>query len=581
MSLSGPVLIVSLPTATAQVILLAVGYLYRMKPEHISKLSRSSQYLHAVSNRLGASLPRARYLGMILGTAISKLVDTPGKAMKFDMEEMESDDAKRFLDLVNIDDRIGNVEDLKTDPIRTKTASSRTPKPPKPEKFEAPKKVLNNHTSKVISIEEITDDEESDDDLIPYQKPDDDPSDSDEDPTLINRSKPRPPVYVSDLVKALRTSDSPDTVELALKTAPALIRRKAGFGTELAENIIDLASALINLQEGMSKEAAQNLRLRSLVACFVAQPAKMGPYLASMYFEGDFSLTQRASLLTTIGLGAREIAGYNDDPELSTDKEKFPFPSQRLPNHLTAIYAPVNNLARQLEHNTLQPMALAAADKLTGPDILKVRTFSSRLAVEKKTAQKAKERQMRIPKDIHKLLAESIYLPLCCRMGLLLSTRPNTNATTLFEPHIVRLFLQTLTILLTALGPHALQLYTVTRETLLLLMGLHVVTHLSTDAVVLPALLQVLLTILDLNVAAGTVAEEHLVTEFGNMVSELVAWVGNLGNVVSVPETGMEDGGMPWTVLVAGVQVKWHDVGRKFQGRMIGLVGVDLDEFGT
>jgi telomere length regulation protein len=580
MSALVPVLMVSLTAATAQVILLAVGYLHRMKAERISKLSRSSEYLHAVSNRLGASLPRARYLGMIVGTAISKLVDTSDKAMKFDMEEMESDDAKEFLDLVNVDDRIGALEDLKGELTTTKTGSSRISKPLTPKRSQAPNKVTPNNTSKIISIEEVTNDEESNDDLIPYQKPDEDPSDSDDDPTLINRSKPRAPVYISELVKALQANDKPDTVELALKTAPALIRRKAGFGTELLENINDLASSLINLQEGMSNEAAQHLQLRSLIACLVAQPARMGPWFASMYFEGDFSLAQLASLLTTIGLGARELAGYNDDAELGTDRQRPSFPSQRLQDNLAAIYAPVDNLAKQLEHNTLQPMALAAADKLTGPNILKVRTFSSRLSVEKKTAQKAKDRQTRIPKDIHRLLAESIYLPLCCRLSLLLSSRPNANAAMLFELHILRLFLQTLTILLTTVGPHAVQLYIVTRETLLMLTNLHVVTKLSTDAVVLPALLQLLLTILDLNVAAGAVAEERLVTEFGNMVSELVAWAGNLDNVVSVPEMGREEGGMPWTVLVAGVQVKWHEVGRKFQGRMIGLVGADLDGFG-
>ena len=71
-------------------------------------------------------------------------------------------------------------------------------------------------------------------------------------------------------------------------------------------------------------------------------------------------------------------------------------------------------------------------------------------------------------------------------------------------------------------------------------------------------------------------------TEFGNMIAELVAWAGNLGNVVNVPEMGQGEMGMgmPWTVLVAGVQVKWHEVGRKFQGRMVGLAGADLDGFG-
>lgn len=550
-----------------------------MSPKRVSNISKSSHYLHAVSNRLGASLPRARLLGMIVGTVISKLVDAPDKAMNFDFDEMmTTDELESWLKLPETNDRIGSIEVLKLSKVVTKIKPATSTAKPRGQNGTTESR-LANKSSKIISIEEIIDDEESDDDLLPYQKPDEDPSDSDEDPTLVNRSKPTAPVYIRDLVKALQLNDKPDVVELALKSAPALIRRKMGFGTELAENIDTLASALINLQEGMSRTETQRLRLHSLIACLIAQPARMGPWLASMYFEGDFSLAQRASILTTIGLGARDLAGYQDDPALKPDKQTS-FPSQRLPANLAAIYAPVNDLAEQLEHATLQPMALAAADKISGPDILKVRTFSSRLDVERKTAQKAKQRQTRIPKDIHKLLVESLFLPLCCRMSLLLSSRPNTNATTLFEPHILRLFLQTLTILFTTLGPNALQLHTVTRETLILLTNLHAVTVLSTDAAILPALLQLLLTTLDLNVAAGLVAEENLVTEFGTMVAELVAWAGNLSNVVNVPTAEKSEGmGMAWTVLVAGVQVKWHEVGRKFQGRMVGLTGSEMEGY--
>ena len=499
--------------------------------------------------------------------------------MRFDLDEMTNDDTKSWLGMTNIDDRVGSVEDLKKGSALARVKPVAPSSKAKEQKNHALAAGPAREMSKVISIEEVDTDEESEDDLVPYQKPDEDPEDSDDDPTIINRSKPTAPVYIVELVKALQINDKPETVELALKTAPDLIRRKAGFGTELAENIDSLASALINLQESMSREEAQQLRLRSLIACVVAVPARMGPWLASMYFEGDVSLAQRATLLTTVGLGARKLAGYDDAPELKQDKQAS-FPSQKLPAKLSAMYARVNNLAEQIEHATLQPMALAAADKVSGPDILKVRTFSSRLDVEKKTAQKAKQRQTRIPKDIHKLLTESLFLPICCRMSLLLGSRPNTNTTTLFEPHILRLFLQTLTILFTTLGPHALQLPIVTRETLILLTNLHVINTLSTDAAVLPALLQLLLTTLDLNVSAGTVGEEKLVTEFGETISELVAWAGNLSNVIAIPAIEKSEGmGIAWTVLVAGIQVKWHEVGRKFQGRMIGLTGSELDNY--
>ena len=565
----------------AQNTLLTTGYLFRRNPKHVKGLSRTSLYLHAVSNRLAASLPRARFLGMVFGMAISRMIDSPDKIMSFDLDELVGDEAKSWFSLVDVDDQIGSIEELKgittisaSDSKRSITLETKAPKRLK----QAPKPAV----SQVISIEAIDDEMERDDDLDPYQKPDYDPSDSDEDPTLINRNKPTAPVYITDLINALNKTDKLDTIEIALQTAPSLIRRKANFGTELSENVSALASALLNLQDGMSNEALHHLRLSSLISCIVSQPAKMGPWFASTYFEGDFSLSQRASLLTTVGLSARALAGHKDDSNLSFPDPSL-FPSQRLPTHLAVIYgssSQIPTLSNQLTHSALQPMALEAADKLTGPNIVKVRTFSSRIALQKKTAIKQQDRSRRIPKDLHRLLAECFYLPLCCRMGLLLASHPDTTSSTLFENHILRLFLQTLTVILTTLGPHAVQVNVVTRETLILLVALHINSSLALDAAILPPILQLLFTILDINIQAGPVAEENLVTEFGTQVAELVTWAGTLGDVARIPVSEGEGDGMPWPVIAAGCQVKWHEVGRKFQGRMIGLgVGMDLDSF--
>jgi telomere length regulation protein len=560
--------------ALAQTILLLIGYLNRLDSKSIKELSQSSSYLQSVSNRLAASIPRARILGMIIGVAVSRLVDDPDKTMKFDIEEMDTEEVTELLGLVNVHDEIGDIQTLHQDarlsnsPQKSTTPTSRL----NPVSSHRPKQPTS---STIPSIEEIESDSE-DGDLIPYRKPDEDASDSEDDPTLINREKPTAPVYILDLIKNLQMSDKPDVVDLALKTAPSLIRRKANFGTELSENINTVASTLINLRDGMSKDEGYRLQMEGMIACLVALPASMGPWLASMYFEGDFSAAQRASLLTTIGLGTRELAGYQDDPKLTSVMSSFP--SQRLPSRLESLYSPIDKVAKQIEYATLQPMALASADKFTGPDVLKVRTFSSRMEVEKKSAQKAKERHKRIPKDLHKLLAESFYLPLCCRMTLLLSAHTNFLNSTIFDPHIMKLFLQSLTILLTSLGPYAVQLSTVTRETLNLLVSLHNITKLSLDPVILPPLLQLLLTCLQVNIEAGTVAEERLVTDYGTMVAELVTWAGNISNVVSVP-VGNSSDGMSWTILAAGCQVKWHEVGQKFQGRMIGLVGSDFNDF--
>lgn len=520
---------------------------------------------------------------------MSRLVDKPGQTINFAIEEMEGEEAQQWLDLPTVQDKVGSLDDLaKTMAIQPRPATQRPSKSARRRPVSA---TPPSHSAKLIAIEELSASENSSNDeddreLRPYARPDSDSFDSEDDPTLINRNKPTVPVYITSLIKLLNVTDDPSTVKLALETAPSLIRRKAGFGDELASNLLPLASSLLNLQEGMSQQEFQQLRLDALIALFVSKPSVMGPWTASVYFETDLSLSQRAALLTLLALGAREIAGIDD----GLGKASTQFPSSRLPPHLESIYAseqsPVNTISTTLSHRTLQPMALSAADKLSGPDILKVRTFSSRMAVAAKEAAKSEARSKRVPKDLHKLLSESIYLPLCSRLTLLLSSQassPYLVNSTLLHASLVKLSIQTLIVLVSTLGPNAFQMATVTRESLLLLLAIHAIPTLAHDPIILPAILHLLLTLLELNMEAGSTAEERLVTDFGPMIAELVSWAAGLGERVSIPEVHGEEGlGMatPWPVLVAGVQVKWQEVGRKFQGRMLGLMATtDFDSF--
>jgi telomere length regulation protein len=74
---------------------------------------RSSTYLSTVSNRLAVSSERARFLGMIVGEALSGLSDKTDSRMDFKMEELQSDEAKWYKSLVLVSDTIGSVELLK------------------------------------------------------------------------------------------------------------------------------------------------------------------------------------------------------------------------------------------------------------------------------------------------------------------------------------------------------------------------------------------------------------------------------------------------------------------------------------
>ena len=185
----------------------------------MQEIGRSGIFLSAVSNRLAASSTRARFLGMTVGTAISELIEQPGKGMKFDLLEMNSEEATWYLGLIKRKDTMGSLDSLRY-------PDKLTPQKPTTKRAEKPKapaqKQGNQPRSKIVAIEEINESEneedEEDEDLIPYEKPDDDLSDDDEDPTLVQRNKPTPPVSVmsnSLPVNLDSTNTSPDTFAIS------------------------------------------------------------------------------------------------------------------------------------------------------------------------------------------------------------------------------------------------------------------------------------------------------------------------------------------------------------------------------
>lgn len=178
----------------AQVLLMLAGYALRIDKKYMMHLSRSSIYLNAVSNRLAASSHRARFLGMVVGTAFSELVDPNDKRMTFSTDEMSTSDGQWYRRLTSVKDSVGSIKDLKrasTPSTKSFTQLSKSVISSKPARSNQPVQ----STSKVISIEEVDDSSESEaEDLPMYEKPDSDPEDEDEDPTIVQRSRPRAPV---------------------------------------------------------------------------------------------------------------------------------------------------------------------------------------------------------------------------------------------------------------------------------------------------------------------------------------------------------------------------------------------------
>ncbi|RAH72625.1 telomere length regulation TEL2 family protein [Aspergillus aculeatinus CBS 121060] len=566
--------------ANTQVILLTCGYLQQTDPLEVMRVGRSGIFLNTVSNRLAASSGRARFLGMLIGTAISQLIEPAGKGMKFDLEEMEGDEAKWYLSLLNLQDNAGSPNSIKI--LKGSTPSTqRTPsqKVPATKGVDTSKKG-NTRTAKIVAIEEIEDSEEEseDDDLVPYEKPDEDFSDDDEDPTLVQRNKPTAPVYIGDLITYLRDTENVERFELAVSTAPSLIRRKTGFGTELAENIEELALVVVSLQEQGKLPKFHEYQLQSMIALIVSQPLKMGHWFAALFFDGDLSQPQRSAVLTALGLSARELAGNGEADAKTLGLPALPdasFPSKKLPSSLEAFYStesPIAGLTRSLAQASLEPLAAHAEDSLSGPNALKVRTFSSRMEVEKRRQQREAQRQKSTVKDLYKVLAQGFFYPLKGRFEMMMmqfgsSTAPSYNP--FYVPHLLCLFIQTLTLVLSTMGPNTPYLPNLTGETLSFLLSLHG-RPLAEDPSILSALLSLFLAVVDLNVASGTTGEERLVTEFATQVVELRDWVGEVfDRTPAVQDTS--DPREQVRTLAAGVMVKLGEVMERYQGRLMGV----------
>ncbi|KAI5305283.1 hypothetical protein KEM56_004820 [Ascosphaera pollenicola] len=371
-------------SAIAEVILLCAGRIRREKATDLHQILKSPLYLNAVSNRLAASSPRARSLGMLLGMVLSNIVDTPGVALKFDLDQSEREEYVHLEKLTQLEDATSEADYRHLDIF----LQNHTPiKPDTTLDFQKTKGHQGVSSLQTISSlkEELGSRGEEDKEFLPYEKPDSDPEDSDDDVTVVDRPKVRPPIYIRDLLNYLRDSDDALKYHSGITSASALIRKKASFGTEVAEYIDALALTLVSLQNKYDLPDFHEHRLRGQVSMLVFFPRTMGKWYVNTLFNGDLSQDQRSSILIALGLSARELAGLGEgvkgfkEPETSTTS----FPSKRLPGNMESIYTSgdrtMNALAQDVTDTILQPIAEEAVDSFTGPKALKTRVFSSRL----------------------------------------------------------------------------------------------------------------------------------------------------------------------------------------------------------
>ncbi|KAK6428447.1 telomere binding protein, partial [Oleoguttula sp. CCFEE 5521] len=529
---SDPLFIKHAPTvqqeSMAQTLLVAAGYIHRATPVGLLTLVRASGHMQGVSNRLDASNDRGRWLGMIVGTALSGLVDKEGMTMNFGTDDMRTAEAHWYLDLIKVDDDLGSREALLK--LTKQDAVARRPRQKHDKRITSlpvidgkptfgplrpPQAPVQTEVEGAKVTEILDSSSDADNDLNPYAKPDSDPEDSDEDATLVNRNKTRPPVYSRDLMTMLRDTENHGPFTLGLQHAAGLIRRKIGFGKEVSDHAAELARVLCSLQDAFDTDDFDELKLQALIAVVMSSPTTIAPWLGRQAFVGEYSIAQRCVMLIALGLSGRELAGLQEPDELNPVSSKPSFPSKQLPSHLHSIYTPSNRRLEaahtSLEKSLIAPLALQAADQSTAHlNAVKVRTFSSRM-------ETARTKRKAPPNGLAKIFAQCYFTPLIRSYQQDVAAY-GSGSLWVSTPFLLVTLLKTLALLLHASGPATLALRDVTEEFWQMLLALRV--QALGDITVLEAVLFGFLTLLEVNTN-----KQQLADEFSKQLMETRDWV--------------------------------------------------------
>ncbi|KAL7927564.1 telomere length regulation domain-containing protein [Trichoderma austrokoningii] len=556
-----------------EVLLLSAGYVSRLSPIKLRIIVRSGSYLSAISNRIASTQARSRFLGLTVGETLSTLMDDKAQKLDFHMDETETEEAKWLKSLTSVVDQVGSIEPILKTEISGLPARRENQPPQKPAQKQKPNPKPKSEPrisaiKPIAIIEEIDSSDDSEEDLVPYTK-DSDPEDSDDDATLVQRNKPKAPVYIRDLILYLRDTESYDKQKLALQNAPVLIRRKANFGTEVSSHADELAGLFVGLQDKFDIEEFDHLKLQGMMALIVAQPKSMAPWFSRTFFEGDYSLSQRTQVLVAVGLSARELAGF----EISEYQSSASFPSKRLPEKIEQLYldsskqneaspssqlkalpsTALDTITQSLTSSFLEPLAAKAADAATGPDMLKLQTFTSR----HKSKAKAKPRVRSIPNTTAALIADAFFYPLTAHFQVALrSSKP-----LILNSALLALYLQTLGVVIHAAGPSTLSLPQLTSELWNLLLAVR--THTQDDMGALKGWLVAMASLLEVN--DGDM--RRLCETQGREVVETREWASAVFGRIRGEDGGEEN---EVKMLAAGVLIKLGEAIEKYQALLLG-----------
>ncbi|KAG5644996.1 hypothetical protein DXG03_007273 [Asterophora parasitica] len=371
-------------------LLLTISYLPPSSP-NVQSLPFSPKFISGVGLYVGHHDPSVRRCGMLAAEVVAHRA---GK--KLDFKDWDGDDsgkpwARDIRELLMQRDLDADLTILAAEEKDNESSDAIEITAPGVEEAQIPRATFSTPATGY----------DSDDSITGYASPPSSRSasptpseldDVEKDPTLNVGTKKVPrPVYLAQLGDLLRntgdnkSSDDPhdaDKIEMALNSAEELIRKKREYGTELDENAVNLAYALLGLQDNYELESFDAKRQGALNALIACSPRKAAPAIIEEFFKNQYSTTQRYVALDALALGAREMASL-PLPASKVAPQRISFPSKKLPGPLHERYITVQEqnliplIMDSISDNAIERGKDAASDKV--PEILRER----RLRVQK------------------------------------------------------------------------------------------------------------------------------------------------------------------------------------------------------
>ena len=314
-------------------VVLAVGHMTKEEKEQ-EKEQLLAKLLAGVQGHLGSPTEKVRRLGMVVAECVSSALVPDQKKLAFEYKRDEETDLLYTL---------SNGPKLPAN----QTQERRMPKN---------KGTEETKDSKLESREGPEVEQESDDDLTPYDLEEDD-----------NVDDCRAPKYLRDCIEGLLESENPSKTEASLRVVKKLTCAEPD---ELGEICVELVKVLLHLQDQYSIKDFVELRHSAMVAVAVRFPKNIAEYLTEEFYGPNYNLQQRLDMLGVLSDAAQQLSAPKEIAKVNLIPRKFhnlrpkvPMTLESIPEWQVFIQERINRKTKRFSQGPSRPPAKAAANQ--------------------------------------------------------------------------------------------------------------------------------------------------------------------------------------------------------------------------